>query len=55
MISDYFLNKDNFGKVHAEGDHKIHVAKVMKDDLVLDSSSISTTPPSQPGLRVHMG
>lgn len=37
VISDYFLNEDNFGKVHAEGDHKIHVAKVTKDDLVLDS------------------
>jgi 6-phosphogluconolactonase (cycloisomerase 2 family) len=37
VISDCFLNEDNFGKVHAEGDHEIHVAKVMKDDLVLDS------------------
>lgn len=37
VISDYFLNEDNFGKVHAEGDHKIHVARVMKNDLVLDS------------------
>ena len=37
VISDYFANEDNFGKVHGEGDHKIHVAKVMKDDLVLDS------------------
>lgn len=36
VISDYFLNEDNFGKVHAEGDHKIHVAKVTRDDLVLD-------------------
>lgn len=36
IISDYFLNEDNFGKVHAEGDHKIHVAKVMHDDLALD-------------------
>ena len=36
VISDYFLNEDNFGKVHAEGDHKIHVAKVMKNDLALD-------------------
>ena len=32
VISDYFLNEDNFGKVHAEGDHKIHVAKVTKED-----------------------
>jgi selenium-binding protein 1 len=36
VISDYFLNEDNFGKVHAEGDHKIHVAKITKGDLVLD-------------------
>ena len=37
VISDYFLNEDNFGKVHAEGDHKIHVAKITKHDLFLDS------------------
>ena len=36
VISDYFLNEDNFGKVHAEGDHKVHVAKVTKDGLELD-------------------
>jgi len=36
VISDYFLNEDNFGKVHAEGDHKIHVARVTEHDLVLD-------------------
>ena len=37
VITDYFLNEDNFGKVHAEGDHKIHLAKVTKNDLALDS------------------
>ena len=37
VISDYFLNEDNFGKVHAEGDHKVHVARVTDNDLVLDS------------------
>ena len=37
VISDYFLNEDAFGKVHAEGDHKIHVARVSHDDLTLDS------------------
>jgi 56kDa selenium binding protein (SBP56) len=36
VISDYFLNEDGFGKVHAEGDHKIHVARVTHDDLTLD-------------------
>lgn len=36
VISDYFLNEDDFGKVHAEGDHKIHVARVLRNNLVLD-------------------
>ena len=36
VVSDYFLNEDDFGKVHAEGDHKIHVARVLPHDLVLD-------------------
>ncbi len=36
IITDYFLNEDSFGKVHAEGDHKVHVAKVGRKDLVLD-------------------
>ena len=37
VISDYFLNEDSFGRVHAEGDHKIHVAKVSTGALTLDS------------------
>ena len=36
VISDYFLNEDEVGKVHAEGDHKVHVARVSERDLVLD-------------------
>lgn len=36
VISDYFLNEDEFGKVHAEGDHKIHVAQVTPSGLNLD-------------------
>ena len=36
VISDYFLNEDAFGKVHAEGEHKIYVAKVTHSSLVLD-------------------
>ena len=36
VITDYFLNEDGSGKVHAEGDHKVHVAKVAAADLVLD-------------------
>jgi selenium-binding protein 1 len=37
VISDYFLNEDDAGKVHAEGDHKIHVAVVTPTDLNLDA------------------
>ncbi len=36
VISDYFLDEDAFGKVHAEGDHKIHVARVTREKMVLD-------------------
>jgi hypothetical protein len=36
VVSDYFLNEDSFGKVHAEGDHKIHVARVNHHNLELD-------------------
>ena len=30
VVSDYFLNEDDFGKVHQEGDHKVHVARVTR-------------------------
>jgi len=36
VISDYFLNEDSFGKVHAEGDHRVHVARVSSRELTLD-------------------
>ncbi len=36
VITDYFLNEDDAGKVHAEGDHKIHVARVSAKRLTLD-------------------
>ena len=36
VVSDYFLNEDSFGKVHQEGDHKVHVARVTRHSLALD-------------------
>jgi 56kDa selenium binding protein (SBP56) len=36
VVSDYFLNEDDFGKIHFEGDHHVHVIKVFKDRLALD-------------------
>ena len=37
VISDYFLNEDDAGKVHAEGDHRVHVARITNRDLILDA------------------
>ena len=36
VVTDYFLDEDDFGKVHGEGDHKVHVIRVRRDGLTLD-------------------
>jgi 56kDa selenium binding protein (SBP56) len=36
VVTDYFLNEDDFGKIHFEGDHHVHVIKVFKNHLRLD-------------------
>jgi selenium-binding protein 1 len=36
IVTDYFLDEDDFGKVHFDGDHKIHVIKVLRNKLELD-------------------
>ena len=36
VVTDYFLNQDDFGKVHAEGDHKVHVLNVGERSLTVD-------------------
>jgi 56kDa selenium binding protein (SBP56) len=36
VVTDYFLNEDDFGKIHFEGDHKVRVIKVYKNHLELD-------------------
>ena len=36
VVTDYFLNEDDFGKIHFEGDHHVHVIKVFKNHLALD-------------------
>jgi 56kDa selenium binding protein (SBP56) len=36
VVTDYFLNEDDFGKIHFEGDHHVHVIKVYKDKLKID-------------------
>jgi selenium-binding protein 1 len=37
VVTDYFLNEDDFGKIHFEGDHKVHVVSVFRHGLELDT------------------
>jgi len=37
VVTDYFLNEDDFGKIHFEGDHRVNVIKVFKKRLELDT------------------
>jgi selenium-binding protein 1 len=37
VVTDYFLNEDDFGKIHFEGDHHVHVMKVSDRGLELDT------------------
>jgi selenium-binding protein 1 len=61
VISDYFLNEDSFGKVHAEGDHKVHVARISNRDLVLDprfsldfNATFDTGPARPHGIAIRL-
>jgi len=38
IVTDYFLNEDGAGKVHFEGDHKVHVLDVRENSLTIDSA-----------------
>jgi hypothetical protein len=38
IVTDYFLNEDDFGKVALEGDHKLHVLNVSENGLSIDAA-----------------
>ena len=54
VVADYFLNEDDAGLVHFEGDHKVHVLKVTHDSLTedkrfqLDFNTAFPTGPARP-------
>jgi hypothetical protein len=54
VVSDYFLNEDDAGIIHFEGDHKVHVVKVTNNTLsedtrfVLDFNTAFHTGPARP-------
>ena len=55
VVTDYFLNEDDFGKIHFEGDHKVRVLNVSDDGLtvpanfqVIDFNTAFATGPARP-------
>jgi hypothetical protein len=36
VVTDYFLDQDDIGKVHLDGDHKVHVLDVSEQRLAID-------------------
>ena len=36
VVTDYFLDQDGIGKVHLDGDHKVHVLDVGQQSLTVD-------------------
>jgi len=59
VVTDYFLNEDDFGKIHFEGDHKVHVLRVQRRRLEIDSrfnldfnTAIATGPARPHGIAI---
>jgi selenium-binding protein 1 len=59
VVSDYFLNEDDAGIIHFEGDHKVRVLKVTHDSLTVDTrfqldfnTAFSTGPARPHGLAI---
>jgi selenium-binding protein 1 len=54
VVTDYFLNEDDAGIIHFEGDHKVHVVKVTHNTLTedtrfnLDFNTAFPTGPARP-------
>jgi selenium-binding protein 1 len=38
VVTDYFLDQDDFGKIHFEGDHMVRVLTVSDDGLAVDAA-----------------
>ena len=59
VVTDYFLNEDEAGNVHAEGDHKVHVFDVTDNGFTLDpgwtldmNSAVRTGPARPHGVAI---
>lgn len=56
VVTDYFLDQDDFGKIHFEGDHKVHVLNVsdagLSEDTDFPAIDFNTAFPTGPA-RPH--
>jgi selenium-binding protein 1 len=62
VVTDYFLDQDDFGRIHFEGDHKVHVLDVSPHGLkvdpafhVVDFNTEFPTGPARPRRRPPPG
>jgi hypothetical protein len=57
VVTDYFLDQDDFGKIHLDGDRKVRVLEVGEKRLAVDPAFrvVDSTPPSRPGRRARTG
>ena len=53
VVTDYFLNEDNFGKVHLDGDHYVRVLDVGRDRLTEDRRFQVDMNTLVPGVRLR--
>ena len=43
VVTDYFLNEDDFGKIHFEGDHRVHVITRLQESSPVGSDGLIWT------------
>jgi hypothetical protein len=53
VVTDYFLNEDDFGKIHLDGDHQVHVLKLEGNNLTLDPRFQLDFDTAFPGLQAR--
>jgi selenium-binding protein 1 len=60
IVTDYFLNEDDFGKVRLDGNRKVHVLKVHRNKMKIDprfnldfNTAFATGPARPHGIEVR--
>lgn len=53
VVTDYFLDEGSAGKIHFDGDDRVHVLKLRQDKLALDANFDLNFSTAFPGLRAR--